>query len=185
MPQIAKYFELLQEINISNLKLKYLKDEPKQIKDYQDELSAHEELKRQLQELETELQKTDESADLIRIGYVKILNGTIKAFERIQHYNIYYPDLNQGMVISGYLFGLILNDLKSTLTTEGHYYPIPRFYMSEKAWDAYAFYELLQSLKEKLVSDLFKTKMNGIEFYEEIKTSINNFLNLLREKGQI
>src|ERR1700759_2375106 len=124
MTQIAQYYELLFNIEMSDNKLVWLEKETK----FKDELAAehqtNQSLKKELNDLKTLLLMVDNDADKIRVGYIHNTNSILSALSKIESWDSYYPDLSQGMVIPGYLLGQMLNDYKTNLTTEGNYYPV-------------------------------------------------------------
>jgi hypothetical protein len=87
------------------------------------------------------------------------------------------------MVIPGYLFGKILDDLKFAVKSEGNYYPVPQIYMSEKQWDYLGFEIALNDFRQELMENPFVAQMNGVEFYEKIKNSFVKIMEDLRSIG--
>lgn len=181
MTQIATYFDLLFNIEMSDQKLIWLDKYPQ----YKDELSTENEINQSLKKefdcLQASLLEHDNEADKIRIGCIHITNSFLSAFSKIENWGGYYPDLSQGMVISGYLFGLILNDYKTNLTVEGNYYPIAHIYMSEEEWPAIDLKNLLLATRQDLINIQFKCKMDAINFYKRIRRDFHQQMHILRE----
>jgi hypothetical protein len=181
MSPISTYYDLLFNIETSNYKLTWLEKDPKYYNELVVENEANQSSKKELDYLQILLLEDDDEADRIRIGYIHISNSFLNAFLKIQSTGVYYPDLKQGMDIPGYLFGLILNDYKTNLTTEGHYYPSAHIYMSKQEWPAIDLKSLLNQTKQDLTNIRFKCKMDAIKFYERIRKDFHKQIHILRE----
>ena len=167
MTNIANYYDLESTIQMSDNKLTWLNKDPKYYEDLITETKANKLFKKDFDELKTKLLLDDSEADNIQIGFISTTNGLLSEFLRISRWPRCYPDLNQGMIIKGYLFGLILTDYKTNLTTEGRYHPYSRFYMSANEWPAKDVENLLDKVKENLLGIRFKNQMDAIIFYEK------------------
>ncbi len=182
MTQIATYFDLIFSIQVSDHKISLLKMDSKHQNDLDDEILANSDLNTKLEELRKSLETSNNAADEIRSGYSHIIKGVLKSFSRIEKWPGYYPDLSQGMIIPGYLFLMILSDLKTNLTTEGSYRPIPHIYMSEQEWPVTDLKNILIQLDEELSNIQFNNKVDAINFYEKrVRSCFERQMHILKE----
>jgi hypothetical protein len=181
MTQIATYFDLLFNIEMSDQKLIWLDEDPKYKKDLIAENETNRLLKKEFDFLHASLLEDNSDADKIRIGYIHTSNSLLNKLSKIENLGGYFPDLNQGMVISGYLFGLILNDYRTNLTSEGNYCPVAHIYMSKQKWPAIDLKKLLLEISQDLLSIRFNCKMDAINFYEGIRRGFYRLIENLRE----
>ena len=180
MTTIESYYDLLHKITISDFKISlYTSPEDKGNLDV--EHVNNSKLKQELEGIKTLLSKKSEAADTIRTAFIHVANGVLDSFKRIKRWGNYYPDLGQGMIIPGYLFGKILEDFKIALKYEGSL-PGIEIYMSQHEWPYKQLEDLIQHIREDLFSANFATKMEAIEYYEYIKNSILEIVDALRQQ---
>lgn len=179
---IRKYYELLHEIDISNFRVKMLSGYPDEKEELKTEQERNGKLQNDLGRIKSELSEKSVEADNIRMGFIYVLNGVLKSFAQIRKWGSYYPDLSQGMIIPGYLFGKILDDFKTALKSEGSYNPVPNIYMSQDEWDYDQLQSLLEAIHDELVKRTFYSKTEAIEYYEGIKKSILEIVEDFKKK---
>jgi hypothetical protein len=181
MTQMALYFNLLFDIETSDHRLTWLDQYPKHEEEFIAEKNANRSLKEELAAILNSLLEDNNDADKIRLGYIHITKGFLNAFSKIDKWGGYYPDLSQGMIVHGYLFGLILNDYRTNLISEGNYYPVAQIYMSEKEWPAVDLKKLLEQINQDLVHIQFRCKMDAITFFNRIRHSFHTKIHILQE----
>lgn len=184
MTSIEKYYDLLDKVNISNYKMGLYKQDEKENAELTEEAEKNSYLNTELETLKFELSNKTEDADNIRIALIHVANGILNSFAKIEKWGGHYPDLDQGMIIRGYLFGKILSDFKTALKFEGAL-PSVEIYMSPDKWDYEPLKQLIANVKEELVKSYFETKMQTIEYYERIRKSVLEITERLRKERVI
>lgn len=185
MTKIGDYFNLLSDIQVSDYRISFLPKFPNEAQELVLEHERNASLKMQLQEIEKELHQPIKEGEPIRSGFIYISNGLLNSFKNISKWGGYFPDLGQGMVIRGYLFGKILNDYSTALKSEGNYYPIANIYMSTVAWNATLLVDEIKSLYDKLINSKFESRMDAINFYDQFREAMLNIIQGLKEDGVI
>lgn len=182
MRTIVNYLDARYNLYLSNCRIEYLSSDDKNL---DEERKVNSALISEIESLKTDLSAPNSEADSIRVGLIHILNGYIKAFKKIAEWGRMYPDLGQGMIIPGYLLGMLKEDLLTSLRTEGDYCPVSYIYMSSREWD----YRQLQNLIEQFLNDLtkvsFKSKLDAVEYFDHVSTLINSLLDRLRKEQVI
>ncbi|RZJ91050.1 MAG: hypothetical protein EOO20_06310 [Chryseobacterium sp.] len=180
MTAIENYYDLLHKITISDFNIS-LHIHPEDKDDLNKEQENNSKLKQEIESLKMMLSQKNEEADTIRAAFIHVASGVLDSFKRIKSYGNYYPDLGQGMVIPGYLFGKILDDFNIVLKYEGGL-PGTEIYMSQQAWPYEQLQELIQHIRDDLFKTNFASKMDAIEYYEYIKKSFLEIVDTLRQK---
>jgi len=181
MTSIEKYYDLLDKANISNYKISLYELSPEEKRELTEEAKYNSNIKQQLEILKIELSKKTEDVDYIRTAFIHVANGVLNSFEKIEKWGNHYPDLDQGMIIRGYLLGKILSDFKTALKFEGAL-PSVEIYMSTYKWDYEPLKHLIENLKDELIKSYFETKMQAIEYYEHIRKSVLQITERLRKE---
>ncbi|MFA6084737.1 hypothetical protein [Mucilaginibacter sp.] len=185
MTRIGDYFNLLSDIQVSDYRISFLPKFPNEAQELVLEHERNASLKMQLQEIEKELHQPTKEGELIRSGFIYISNGLLNSFRNISKWGGYFPDLGQGMVIRGYLFGKILNDYSTALKSEGNYFPIANIYMSTVSWNASLLEKVIINIFNKLNDSNFQSKMDAINFYDQFRESMLIIIQGLKEDGVI
>lgn len=180
MTNIQSYYDLLLKITNSDFKIS-LYSRPEDKDDLNTEQENNSKLKQEIESLKTLLSQKNEEADSIRIAFIHVANGVLDSFKRIRSRGNYYPDLGQGMVIPGYLFGKILDDFKIVLKYKGGL-PSTEIYMSQQEWPYEQLQELIQHIHDDLFNTNFTSKMDAVEYYEYIKKSFLEIVDTLRQQ---
>ncbi|WP_184546144.1 hypothetical protein [Mucilaginibacter sp. FT3.2] len=184
MTAIENYYDLLQQIEISDFKIGLYAKNPDEKEDLSKAEDQNATLRNELESLKMQLSEPSAIADEIRTSLIYVANGVLSSFAKIKQWGSYYPDLSQSMVIPGYLFGKILMDFNTALKYEGAK-PIFQIYMSQREWDYKPFESLMQSLKDELIKANFSSKMEAIEYYEHIRECVIAIVDDLRNTGII
>lgn len=180
MTVIESYYDLLHKITINDFKISlYTSPEDKENLDMENENNSK--LRQELENLKTLLSEKSDEADTIRIAFIHVASGVLDSFKRIKRWGNYYPDLGQGMIIPGYLFGKILEDFKIALRYEGSL-PGIEIYMSQHEWPYEQLENLIQHIRDDLFNANFATKIEAVEYYEYIKKSILEIVDALRQQ---
>ncbi len=165
---------------MSDFKIKLLSNSTDEKKDLINELQTRDILLEELDAIKTKISETDPEADNIRTAFIHVANGILKSFAQIKRWGDYYPDLNQGTVIPGHLFGKILNDFNIALKYEGGL-PVVEIYMSQEKWDYEPLESLIDNIRNELVKASFTTKMEAIKYFGHIRKSILAIVEDLRK----
>jgi len=184
MSAIENYYELLEEIRISDFKVGLYQNEPNDESELIKEIENNKTLYQKLDKIKVELSKNTDHADSIRTAFVHVSNGILDSFTKIEGWGSYYPDLDQGMSIRGFLFGQILSDFKTALKFEGGY-PIVQIHMSKDKWDYEPLKQLIICVKQELVNSYFTNKIQAIDYYENLRTSVLVLIKQLKDQGII
>ncbi len=184
MTSIETYYELLHKIQISNFMIGIHAKHPDEQEDLAKEKENNKILTTELETLQKTLAQESANADEIRTALIHVANGVLSSLTKIKKWGVYYPDLSQGMVVPGYLFGKILNDFKIALKYEGGL-PVVEIYMSQIKWDYEPLQSLIQNIREELLNSSFSTKMEAIDYYEQIRGSVLTIVDDFRKQGII
>jgi hypothetical protein len=184
MSAIENYYELLEEIRISNFRVGLYQNEPSDKSELIREIDNNKNLYQHLDEIRAELSKDTDDADSIRMAFVNMTNCILDSLKKIEGWGSYYPDLNQGMSIRGFLFGQILTDFKTALKFEGGH-PNIQIHMSTDRWDYEPLKQLIFDVNKELVNSYFTSKIQAINYYEELKTSVLGLIDQLKKQGVI
>ena len=179
MNNIEAYFDLQEKIINSDFKIG-LYDNPKDKEDLDIELKNNLSLKHELEKVQISLTEEKRAADEIRISFIHISNIVLENLQLIKNRG-YYPDLNQSMVIPGYLFGKILQEFKFVLRCEG-ILPHIGIYMSKQSWPHELLQNLMQQIRDELMKSHFDNEMQAIEYYKHIENSFFKILDQLRKQ---
>lgn len=183
MSQINKYYHLknqLQYIRADMRRFEENKIEQKKMEKRADELNG--ELNALINEFSMENSKgEDKKSDLLAA-----LTHIIHEIEAIRGRNL-YPGLNQNMIISGYLFGMIVSELRLSLKLDVGIPTNPIYAQGKyKPWECDEFLILLNEIKDELINTKFASFLLLIQFFEDrIEGSIWKFVEELRNKGII
>ncbi|MEO7214918.1 hypothetical protein [Mucilaginibacter sp.] len=184
MTTIEVYYDLLRKKEISDFKISlYAKrdDEKQELASEQEKNNA---ITNELEQIKVTLTENSDDADKVRVAFVFVANGVLKSLEQIKAWGSHYPDLSQGMIVPGYLFGKILNDFNIALKYEGGM-PVVEIFMSRREWEYEPLQSLIQQFRDELVKTHFQTKMDAVNYYEHIRESILAIVDDLRKKGII
>jgi hypothetical protein len=184
MNYTRKYFELKRKIENSDYKLHLLSKYGGK-EDILTEEENNKILCSQFAEINEETQKENPDSDKIRISLIYVANGILNSLNKIKEHPIYYPDLNQGLVIPGYLFSQIIKDFEYALKSEGDYFSVSEIYVSDHPWNYDGLLTLIKDVYNDLNSTTYNTNIEAIEFYDKITKSIIVIIDELREKGQL
>jgi hypothetical protein len=184
MSAIENYYDLTEDIRLSDFKVRLYQKDVNEEAELIKEIENNKNMYQHLNKIKVELSKNTEDADSIRTAFVYVANGVLDSFKKIEGWGFHYPDLNQGMNIKGYLFGKIVSDFKTALKFEGGH-PIVEIYMSEDKWDYEPLKQLIANLKQELVNSHFTNKMQAIEYFEHIRASVFGLIDQLKKQGVI
>lgn len=182
MNNIEIYYDLQEKKIHSDFKIN-LYNNPTDKKNLDIEIQNNSTLKSKLKKVEVLLLEESRAADEIRISYIHIANIVLKNLQLIKDRG-YYPDLGQGMIIPGYLFGKILQEFKFVLRCKG-VLPNVVIYMSKQPWPYEPIQAFMQHIRDELMKSNFNTEMQAIEYYEHIETSLFKIMDSLREQHLI
>jgi len=182
MNDIKQYYKLISEIEMSEFRLTFNYDNQDK---FQEEVEKNKTLKDEIGVLKIKLSDNSSNSDDIRLAFIFVANSLLESFTNIKRFGNFYPDLSQGMIISGYLFGKILEDFKTALKSEGSYHPISDIFMSQNEWNFQPLEVFIENCKNDLLKMDFTSKIIAIDYYEGFKTSILAIVATLREKGLI
>jgi len=184
MSTTSKYFDSLQEIQRFEYQIHFLEEDGVKGKEYETILNKLKSVKTEADNIKTSLEQINDHADGIRIGMITVANSLIEQFEYFRKYPFMFPDLNQNMIIPGYLIGKISHAFKDVVIFEGSYSSIS-IYPSKHEWNYDALESLIKEIRAELQNTQFMTLMDGVNFYQTIFDRTKKIVTDLREKGVI
>lgn len=184
MNTTEKYFDIQQQLEYSNYELKNLIERNVDSTELNAAKARNNVLQLEFNTLNQELSLQDTSSDNIRLNFIQYTNEVLKTITKIEGYSNCFPDLDQNMVIPGYLFSSILSEYKFILKVGGGY-PIPQIYMSQKEWPATDFKILLTQIRNELTEIKFTSFKDTITYYERIVDRIKTHLAILQKLGYV
>lgn len=167
----SNYFHLIQESIRNDYRISLNSDDPN---DKEDLAKAKQEkilISAKLNTLIAELSQENLTADEVRIGMIGVSNIIQEYLTYSKDHPGLFPDLNQGMIIPGYLFAKILNYYKDVVIFEGGT-PSIQIYISKEKWDFSDLSIRINEIREVLELGHFSTLMDGIQFYKQIEASV-------------
>ncbi|NTE00048.1 hypothetical protein G6M26_43180 [Agrobacterium tumefaciens] len=180
MSTSSKYFDLTLEIQRIEYRIHFLKEDNVTGEEYGNAAKELEVSKSEYANFEATLKENNSHADEVRIGMIAVANSLIEQFERYRKYPFMYPDLNQGMIVPGYLIGKILHSFKDVVIFDGSYSSIS-IYPSKYEWNFDKLENLVIEIREELQDMQFLNFMEGIKYYETIHDRTSPIINELRE----
>ena len=163
---ISKYFELKSDLKNLDYKLNLYEG-------YGDKFDNEIQLTNQeIISLQDELSKLNNCLDEINNrtynvsnNLISVINSFLSQFDLAKKKGL-FPTLGQGLIIPGYIFWKILDDLKHTLISEGSSHPKTWLHIGNDIWDTEGFESLLKSLIIELSNSKLETFKQIIEFFE-------------------
>jgi hypothetical protein len=181
MSTSSKYFDLILEIQRIEYQIHSLKEDNVTGEEYDTAAKELGVAKSEYVNLEASLEENNNHADEVRIGMIAVANSLVEQFERYRRYQFMYPDLNQGMIVPGYLIGKILHAFKDVVIFEGSY-PSISIHASKYEWNFDMLENLIIEIRKELQQMQFSNFMEGIKYYETIHDRTSPIINDLREK---
>lgn len=185
MNDFGKYYEIKQNLEFCKYRIERNSKNEKFQKELENDKKELIRLSEDFRLINDKLLSPNADADEKRISLLSVANHIIKEISLITKNGIFFPDQRQGMIIPGYLFGMIINEFRVTLNLDGGY-PCNHIYMSNITWDVDHFNSVLENIQLKLQETKFENYIQAVDFFEsEIKDSILNFISELQNKGQL
>jgi len=182
MSSTLKYFDCLQELQRFEYQIHFLEEDGIKGEDYYKALKNLEIAKKEVDGSKILLTQNSKHADEVRIGMIAVANSLTTQLEYFRKYTFMFPDLNQGMIVSGYLIGKISQAFKDVLIFEGSHGSIS-IYPSKFVWNYDALENLIKQIRVELQNTQFMTLMDGVNFYQTIIDRTTIIITDLREQG--
>jgi len=177
----SKYFDLTLEVKAIEYRVYLFKEDNITGEEYDKAAKELEVAKSEHSKIEVSLEENNNHADEVRIGMIAVANSLIDQFAYFRKYPFMFPDLNQGMIIPGYIFGKILHSFKDVVIFEGGY-PSISIHPSKDKWNFDKLENLIIEIRKELQDTQFLNFMNGIKYYQTIYDRTTPIINELREK---
>jgi len=181
MSNSSKYFDLKLEVQRIEYQIHFLKEDNITGEECDTAVKELEAAKSEYEKVEASLEENNSHADEVRIGMIAVANSLIKQFEYFRKYPFMFPDLNQGMIVPGYIVGKILHAFKDVVIFEGGYSSIS-IHPSKYEWNFDKLENLIIEIRKELQQMQFLNFMEGIKYYETIHDRTTPIITELREK---
>jgi len=181
MSTSSTYFDLTLEVQRLEYRIHYLKEDQVSGKEYDTTLKELEIAKSEHRIIEASLMENNNHSDKVRMGMIAVANSLIEQFEYFRKYRFIFPDLNQDMIVPGYIVAKILNAFKEVVIFEGGYSSIS-IHPSKYEWNFDKLENLIIELRKELQQMQFLNFMEGIKYYETIHDRTSPIINELIEQ---
>lgn len=182
MSNSSRYFDLKIEVQRIEYRIHFLKEDDITGEEYDTAVKELEAAKSAHEKVEASLEENNSHADEVRIGMIAVANSLIKQFAYFRKYPFMFPDLNQRMIVPGYIVGKILHAFKEVVIFEGGYSSIS-IYPSKYEWNFDKLENLIIEIRKELQDIQFLNFMDGIKYYQTIYDRTTPIITELREKN--
>jgi hypothetical protein len=134
--------------------------------------------------LQDELSVPDESADQIRLAFLKQVTTLEQNIENI-HKDGLYPDLYRDSESCFRLLKDILDSFKISLLSKGESYPFIELSTSSNEWKDHGVVAFCRDVKNNLKPIKFKSLWDALQCYEKNKTQLTYTFEILSITGNL
>jgi hypothetical protein len=134
--------------------------------------------------LQTELSLPDESADKIRVAFLKQVTVLEENINKI-HLDDMYPDLYRDSETPFRLLTDILESFKIALLSKGESHPYIELSTSSNEWKDHGVIAFCRDVKNNLTEARFKSLWDALQTYQKNKTQLSYTFEILSMTGNL